>query len=356
MKTADANARPYRGRFAPSPSGWLHLGNARTALFAWTRARGAGGRFIMRVEDLDQPRSRPEAVMGNLAELRWLGLDWDEGPDVGGDHGPYLQSRRTNSYLSALDRLKGAGHVSESYLSRREVAAVSGAGSGAGSAAGEGDAGADELGPVYGPAHRDRNLEVAGKRRAAGRLPSLRFTTPSVTLEFDDAIVGRRVVDAEHEVGDFVLRRADGRIAYQLAVVVDDAAMGVSEVARGADLLTSTAAQLLLYRALGERPPSFAHVGLLLGPAGGKLSKRHGAMSLHELRAAGVRPQRVLGLLARTLGFTGVLDEVDALDLLALAREADDSHGHDEAGGSPSPITIAQPYRLSEAELRWLGP
>lgn len=288
----------YRGRFAPSPSGWLHLGNARTALFAWGRARAAGGSFLMRVEDLDGPRTRPAAVMGNLAELRWLGLDWDEGPDVGGPHGPYRQSERVSSYEAAIARLANAGHLFECYLSRREISQASAGGQGVDDA-GEGPAG--EAARVYGAAQRALNERLAADRRREGRVPSLRFRVPDATVSFEDGVQGRVTVELRRDVGDFVVLRADGQVAYQLAVVVDDAAMGVTEVARGADLLSSTAPQVLLYDALGLPRPRFAHVGLMLGPDGEKLSKRGGALSLHELRVAGADPHAVLGLLARSL-------------------------------------------------------
>ncbi len=304
----------YRGRFAPSPSGWLHLGNARTALFAWARARTAGGAFVVRVEDLDAPRTRPEAVLGNLDELAWLGLDWDEGPDRGGPHAPYLQSLRTPLYEAALARLVRAGHVYECFLTRREVAELAGGPAGVDDA-GEGPQAAPAR--VYGPAHRDLNAAVAPGRRAAGRAPSLRFSVPATTVAFHDAVQGTVRVDLAAEVGDFVVRRSDGRYAYQLAVVVDDAAMGVTEVARGADLLPSTAAQLVLYEALGLAPPSFAHVGLLLGEDGEKLSKRGGDLSLRELRRAGADPAAVLGGLAHTLGWAPELAPTSPRALLA---------------------------------------
>lgn len=300
MNRSRSEAGAYRGRFAPSPSGWLHLGNARTALFAWGRARAAGGAFLMRVEDLDAPRTRPEAVIGNLAELRWLGIDWDEGPDIGGPHEPYLQSGRRPRYEEAIARLKDAGYLFECFLSRREIAEASGGAHGVDDA-GEGPA--EQSGRVYGAAQRELNEELALERRLAGRTPSLRFRVPSGSVAFHDAVQGPIVIDLQREVGDFVVRRADGQVAYQLAVVVDDALMGMTEVARGADLISSTAAQALLYDALGWPRPEFAHVGLLLGQDGSKLSKRGGALSLHELRVAGADPRAVLGTLARSLGW-----------------------------------------------------
>ncbi len=329
----------YRGRFAPSPSGWLHLGNARTALFAWARARVARGAFLIRVEDLDAPRTRPEAVRGNLDELAWLGLDWDEGPDVGGAHGPYRQSERGPRYEAALARLAATGQVYECYLSRREIAELAPGAPGVDDA-GEGPG--ERPARVYGPVHRARNAEVAGERRARGRPASLRWRVRAGALSFVDAVQGSVTVDLEREVGDFVLRRADGQFAYQLAVAVDDAAMGVSEVARGADILLSTAAQLLLHEALGSPPPRFAHVGLLVDERGDKLSKRGGALSLHELRASGASPEDVLGVLAHTLGWSSGPVPTDGRALLAGLG----------AGPVPAP---AAPARLGDADLAALG-
>lgn len=271
----------------------------------------------MRVEDLDRDRTRPEAVLGNLAELRWLGLDWDEGPDSGGPYAPYLQSARLGLYRAALQRLEQRDLLFESYLTRRELAGEE----------------------VYGAAQRRADDALRLERRAAGRQPALRFRSSAGAVTFDDLTAGRRSYDAERDVGDFVVRRADGQIAYQLAVVVDDAAMRISEVARGADLLSSTAAQLLLYRALELPPPAFAHVGLLLGPDGEKLSKRHGPTSLRELQAAGLRPERVVGLLAASLGLLPEPEEVRADELIGVPE---------------SGFELVAPYRLTAADLEWL--
>lgn len=336
----------YRGRFAPSPTGSLHLGNARTALVAWARARASGGAFILRVEDLDGPRTRREALAGNLAELRWLGLDWDEGPDVGGPYAPYRQSERSHLYRAALDRLERAGMVFDCYLSRKDVAEASSAPHAADREAGQQAA----LGSVYGPAQRSLNTHVSAARAAQGRTPSVRLRSDRVaphdeakggaTVEFSDAIAGPQAFEVERDVGDIVLLRSDGLWAYQLAVVVDDAAMGVTEVVRGADLLASTAAQLLVYGALGVEPPGFAHVGLLMAGDGQRLSKRTGPLSLGDLMSAGVDPRRVVGLLAHTLGWLDSPARIDANELLGMLP-AD--------VGAP-----AEPARLTERELAFL--
>jgi glutamyl-tRNA synthetase len=277
-----------RGRFAPSPTGPLHLGNARTALLSWLAARAGGGGYVLRVEDLDGPRVRPGLEALILAELRWLGLDWDEGPDVGGPCAPYRQSERLPRYAVALARLRAEGAVYPCFCSRAEIAAASQAPHG------------DE-GPRYPGTCRELGAaEVAG--RVAARRPAWRFRVPEGELTFVDGARGAQRCDVAAETGDFVVARADGVPAYQLAVVVDDAAMGVAEVVRGDDLLPSTARQLLLYRALGLAAPRFAHVPLVTGEDGARLAKRHGALSLGELRARGADPRVVAGLLAALSG------------------------------------------------------
>jgi glutamyl-tRNA synthetase len=290
MTPSGAQREMIRGRFAPSPTGPLHLGNARTALLSWLAARSAGGRYLMRVEDLDGPRVRPGLEERILAELAWLGLDWDEGPDVGGPAGPYRQSERSALYAAALDRLRAEGQVYPCFCSRAEIAAASQAPHGP----------ADE-GPRY---PGTCALLSAGEvdRRAATRRPAWRFRVAPGTVSFTDGVHGPQAADVRAATGDFVVARADGIAAYQLAVVVDDAAMGVTDVVRGDDLLPSTARQLLLYRALSLAPPRFAHVPLVVGEDGARLAKRHGALSLGELRERGADPQAIVALLASLSG------------------------------------------------------
>ncbi len=287
-----------RGRFAPSPSGELHLGNARTALVAWLQARAAGGRFVLRVEDLDPGRSRIEHRDAQLADLRWLGLDWDEGPDVGGQHAPYLQSERHQLYDAALESLRRRGLVYACHCTRREIAAASSA-----------PHAADEEGPPY-PGF------CAGVDRPDGGSAALRLRVPGRAISFRDGLAGESTFAPFRETGDFVVRRKDGVASYQLAVVVDDAAMRITHVVRGADLLPSTARQLILYDLLGLPVPEWVHVPLLLGPDGERLSKRHGAVSLREQREAGVPPERLVGLLAATCGLASPGDEITPADLL----------------------------------------
>jgi glutamyl-tRNA synthetase len=319
-----------RGRYAPSPTGDLHLGNARTALVAWWRARAAGSSFVMRVEDLDEPRTVPEAVAGNLAELRWLGLDWDEGPDVGGRFGPYRQSQRSDLYRDALERLREQDRVFECWLSRRELRELSSAPHGAG--------------PVYGESERRLNRSLASRKQAEGKTPSLRLRVAPGEVRFDDLLAGPQRFDAESDVGDIVLRRADGAWAYQFAVVVDDAAMGIGEVVRGADLLPSTAAQLLLYQSLDLRAPAFLHVPLLLDEEGTRLAKRRGSLTLASLRSAGVEPSRVVGLLAYTLGLLRERVPLRPAELVAADRDPE----QDLLG------LRREEYRLCADDLAWL--
>ena len=297
----------YRGRFAPSPTGDLHLGGARTALAAWLAARAAGGAYLVRVEDLDGPRVVPGAEERILEDLRWLGLDWDEGPDVGGPHAPYRQSLRLARYDAAVERLLASGHAFRCWCSRAEVARAAAAPHGP----------ADD-GPRYPGTCRARETPPPRDRR-----PSVRLRVDSEEIAFVDGVHGRIVEDPAATVGDFVIRRADGIPAYQLAVVVDDAAMDISDVVRGDDLVGSTARQLVLYRALGFTPPRFAHVPLILGPDGARLSKRHGAIGVRALRERGRSAAEVVGLLASTLGLVPAGTLCTPRDLVAgfsLAR------------------------------------
>jgi glutamyl-tRNA synthetase len=295
-----------RGRFAPSPTGALHVGNARTALLAWLHARAATGAFVMRVEDLDVGRVRPGIMETQLDELRWLGLDWDEGPDVGGAHAPYVQSRRTEAYDAALRALATRGVLFACSCSRKDIAAAASAPH------------AGEEGPRYPGicrAHLVDPAEPSLMEHGTSRV-ALRMRVEPGEVCFDDLLQGRCCFHPAEETGDFVVRRKDGAAAYQLAVVVDDAAMGITHVVRGGDLLSSTARQLLLFRALGLPEPRFLHVPLMLGEDGERLAKRHGAVSLGELRARGVSPERIVGWLAATCGLAEEGEIVSARELV----------------------------------------
>ena len=306
-----------RGRFAPSPTGALHVGNARTALIAWLHARATGGAFVMRVEDLDFGRVRPGFMERQLDELRWLGLDWDEGPDdVGGPHAPYIQSQRQERYEAALRRLAELGLLFECSCSRRDIAAAASAPH------------VGEEGPRYSGACRPRLVDpsVPSLTTHGRSLFALRMRADPGVVEFHDLLMGRCAFNPAAE-GDFVVRRKDGVAGYQVAVVVDDGAMGITHVVRGADLLSSTARQILLYRALDLHIPEFLHVPLMLGEDGERLAKRHGAVSLGELRDAGVPPDAVVGWLASTCGLAAPGERISArglvphFDVARLPRE-----------------------------------
>lgn len=279
-----------RGRYAPSPTGALHLGNAATALAAWLSVRARGGALVLRVEDLDGPRAVPGAEEAIRHDLRWLGLDWDEGDDVGGPHAPYAQSRRKRRYDAAFARLRASGRVYPCFCSRRDVAAAASAPQAPG----------DE--PVYPGTCRDLPASEIERRIAAGRAPAWRLRGSDTPPEaYDDLVRGRLEPPAAAQ-GDFVVRRADGTAAYQLAVVVDDAAMQITEVVRGGDLVPSTFRQLVLYATLGYAVPRFGHVPLFVGEDGVRLSKRHRGISIAELRAAGRTGPEVVGAIAFRLG------------------------------------------------------
>ena len=293
-----------RGRYAPSPTGELHLGNASTALLAWLSIRARGGTFVMRVEDLDRNRSRDSLAGQSLEDLDWLGLDWDEGPDRGGPYGPYVQWPRRSDYERAFERLKRAGHLYPCFCSRRDIASAASAPQDPG-----------ELRRYPGTC-REIPSEEAKARAGGNQRHAWRFRVDGEAPGFDDRVWGRWG-EGQPAPGDFVVYRADGVPAYQLAVVVDDAAMAIDEVVRGDDLLSSTPAQLRLYAALGLRAPVFGHVPLLLGTDRARLSKRHRGVTLCELREAGYGPQTVVGKLAHLLGLRSDSGPIEARDLVA---------------------------------------
>jgi glutamyl/glutaminyl-tRNA synthetase len=272
---ASISNRKYRGRLAPSPTGYLHLGHARTFWTAQERARRHGGELILRNDDLDRDRCKAEFVTAMFEDLRWFGFHWSEGPDVGGPHSPYNQSQRTELYCAAWDRLRAGNFIYPCTCSRKDIqAAVSAP-----------HAADDEL--VYPGTCRNRPGVEAAQKKVGWR-----FRVPDgETIAFHDENLGEQRFVAGKDFGDFVVWRPDGVPAYQLACVVDDAAMQISEVVRGADLLVSTARQLLLGRALGLMPPVFYHCELLRDGQGERLAKRHDALSLRTFRQQGVRPE-----------------------------------------------------------------
>jgi glutamyl-tRNA synthetase len=279
-----------RTRFAPSPTGDLHLGGAWTALASWAVARRGdpgGGALVLRVEDLDPPRVVRGSAERIVDDLRWLGMDWDEGPDVGGPFAPYTQSERGALYEAAIAELTKRGLVYPCDCSRAEIARVA-------SAPHPGDE------AVYPGTCRD-----APPGRAFKRDPALRVRLPEGARErIEDGAMGVIEQDVARECGDFVLRRGDGVFAYQLAVVVDDLAMGITDVIRGADLASSTPRQALLARLLGGEPPRYTHLPLVVASDGTRLAKRTGGASVRALREAGVDPRAIVGKLAYGLGMT----------------------------------------------------
>jgi glutamyl-tRNA synthetase len=280
-----------RGRFAPSPSGPLHLGNLRTALLAWLFARRFGGSFVLRVEDLDQSRARPGAVDEMILDLRWLGLDWDEGPDLGGPYAPYIQSGRGSIYQEQIDLLASKGLVYPCYCTRSDILAAVAAPNApiTGSA-------------PYSGACRDPERRERLRRLHPARRPAYRFRVHSCNQTFSDSVLGPCTFSLSAGAHDFVVQRSDGVPAYQLAVVVDDAAMGIGQVVRGDDLLDSTPRQMLLYDALGLRSPIWAHVPVLRDETGMRLAKRVHSAGVTAARLAGARPEPLIGRLAAGCG------------------------------------------------------
>ena len=276
------------GRFAPTPSGRMHLGNLFCALLAWLSARSAGGRIVLRMEDLDPLRTSPAYARQLEEDLAFLGLDWDEGGSLGGPHGPYDQSARTAYYESLLARLEEKGLVYPCFCSRAQLHAASAP------HASDGEV-------VYPGTCQALTPEQQAARRAV-KDPALRLRVPSQMLCVDDGHFGRICQRLDLECGDFILRRADGVFAYQLAVVADDAAMGVTQVVRGRDLLSSAPRQVYLYRLLGFSVPQFIHTPLLLAADGRRLSKRDRDLDLDALRAKGYTGADLVGRLAFLAG------------------------------------------------------
>lgn len=289
----------YRGRLAPSPTGYLHLGHARTFWTAFERARTAGGTLVMRVEDLDRERSRGEFVEAALEDLRWLGIRWQEGPDLGGPCAPYVQSQRRDVYAAAWRKLLRGGSLFPCRCSRKEIESALGApheSAQAGMQSSDIDALDDE--PIY--PGTCRHMASANIDSPAGI--HWRFRVPDgEAVEFTDGNLGPQRFVAGRDFGDFLVWRRDGTPSYQLACVVDDAAMRITEVVRGADLLKSTARQILLNRALGFESPAWYHCGLAVDEQGRRLAKRHDSLSLRTLRERGLTPAEILSG-ARSLG------------------------------------------------------
>ena len=286
---------PVVTRFAPSPTGSLHLGNVRTALFSYLWARKDGGRFILRIEDTDVERNDARHRAALIVELRWLGLPWDEGPEVGGPSAPYLQSERGDWYAELFARLESAGRAYPCYCTPDELELARKLELMAGRP------------PRYTGTCRALTAAERAARLAEGRKPTLRFAVPDATVvEFTDLVHGPQSFSSA-DIGDFIVRREDGTAAFFFCNAVDDSVMGVTHVLRGDDHLTNTPRQLMLLDALGMRRPEYGHVGLLVGADGAPLSKRHGSTSVREFRERGFLPAALLNHLFH-LGHTADVD------------------------------------------------
>ena len=277
----------YRGRIAPSPTGYLHLGHARTFWTAQQRAETAGGTLILRIDDLDGPRCRPEFTSAALEDLRWFGFRWQEGPDSGGPFGPYTQSERMPLNIEAFERLRASGLIYPCTCSRQDVLRAL-------SAPHEGD---EE--PLYPGTCRPPQPSVSQHPREG---INWRFRVPDgETISFHDENLGEQRALACSDFGDFLVWRKDGFPSYQLACTVDDALMRITEVVRGADLITSTFRQLLLFRTLGWTPPAFFHCELMTDETGARLAKRNDALSLRTLRESGCTPAELRDFMHRAI-------------------------------------------------------
>jgi glutamyl/glutaminyl-tRNA synthetase len=283
----------YRGRLAPSPTGFLHLGHARTFWVAQQRALAAQGTLILRDEDLDPNRSQPHFRRAMMEDLRWLGLQWQEGPDVGGPFGPYTQSQRHDLYRDAWRRLMAGGWLYPCRCSRKDLALAM-------------QAPHDDEG-VYPGTCRPATMTAEQVDTPSGANWRFRVTDGEAVV-FQDGHFGPQRFIAGRDFGDFLVWRRDDLAAYQLAVVVDDAAMGITEVVRGADLLKSTARQILLARALGVASPTWYHCALVVDEQGQRLAKRHDTLSLRKLREQGRQPEELLAAFHTTGGFSSALD------------------------------------------------
>lgn len=344
------SASPLRLRFAPSPTGLLHVGNARTALFNWLLARGQQGTFILRIEDTDTERSSRASEDGIANDLRWLGLTWDEGPDIGGPYPPYRQSERLAVYADYTRRLIDGGHAYRCFCSaeqleqERQTALASGAP------------------PKYSGRCRHLSADEVAARLAAGESATVRFAVPEARdVSFDDLVRGT-VTFHTSVIGDPVIVRSDGGPAYNFAVVVDDALMAVTHVIRGEDHISNTPRQVLIYEALGLTPPRFAHLSLVMGPDHAPLSKRHGATSVSEFRARGYLPEALVNYLALLGWSPGDGDELLGLDEMArrfdVARVSHSSAVFDIeklAWMNRHYMKVCDPERLVDLAMPWFA-
>src|SRR6187401_1188062 len=339
-----------RLRFAPSPTGQLHVGNARTALFNWLLARGQGGTFILRIEDTDLERSSRESEQAILEDLRWMGLDWTEGIEAGGDHGPYRQTERLHMYRAYAVELLSSGAAYHCFCSAEQLEADRQAALAAGRP------------PKYAGRCRSLSRDEARRRIDGGEKAVIRFRVPEGhrDIVFNDLVRGEVRFSTE-VIGDPVLVRSDGIPAYNYAVVIDDALMEITHVIRGEDHISNTPRQLLLYEAFGWRPPIFAHVSLVMGPDHSPLSKRHGATSVAEFRARGYLPEALTNYLALIGWSPGADEEVLPIGELATRFRIEDV-GHSAgvfdveklAWVNRHYLKAAAPVRLAQLAIPYL--
>lgn len=303
MARSSDDRAAYRGRYAPSPTGRLHLGNLRTALLAWLHARLSCGQFILRIDDLDKPRNKPGSIEQIIDDLYWLGLDWDEGPDIGGEHGPYLQSARLDHYDAFFNRLKDGTLVFPCSCSRKDVQQAQSAPN------------LGQVETVYPGTCRPAG--ISSPQALLNNAPvAWRFLTQNLAITSRDECAPPITVQLDASVGDFVIKRKDGLYAYQFATVVDDGLMAISDIVRGSDLKGSMARQLALFDALGFRRPRFLHVPLMHDAFGLRMAKRDGADSLDSWKNRDGSPVRLVGELAYSCGLLATARPVSCQELV----------------------------------------
>ena len=293
------------GRYAPSPTGPLHSGNLRTALLCWLQVRLAGGKFILRIDDLDQPRNKAGSLENIIEDLKWLGIDWDIGPGISSISTEYQQSQRTSLYNDAFESLAKAQLIYPCSCSRKDIALAASAPH------------ADDNPGIYPGTCRPRINKIKSTVAKTGSTNhAWRFTVTNQTIEFIDQLRGRYSQQLESAVGDFVVKRKDGLFAYQLATVVDDGLMGVTDVVRGTDLIDSAPRQIALFKALGFSPPRFWHVPLMTDDRGNKMSKREGSESVCQWRRQGKTAEQLVGHMASSAGLIDHNKAISCEDLL----------------------------------------
>lgn len=318
-----------RVRFAPSPTGYLHLGNARTALFNYIYAKHTGGKLILRVEDTDKERSKKEYEEMLIDDLKWLGIQWDEGPDIGGEHAPYRQSQRDNIYKKYIEKLKQSGHIYKCFCTQKELEEE------------RKKALAEGRPPRYSGKCRNLSEEKIKQLEKEGKSYTWRFKVPDgETIVFEDLIKGVIEINV-NEFGDFVIVRSDGSPVYNFVVVVDDALMEITHIIRGEDHLSNTPKQILIYRALGFKEPKFAHLPIILGEDKSKLSKRHGSVSVRAFREDGYVSEAMFNGLA-LLGWHPKKD-TEVVSKEEIIKEFDIKDVHNA------------PAVFDRAKLKWLN-